>query len=251
MPRELKVIGPRQVALQTYEDVPLKPDEVRGQGILSGISHGTEMNLYRGTSAFADNEFDMDLRLFVPRKGPAPAGEIGYEWVGRITEVGAHVHHLAAGDLVHMLIPHRDTHTFVPENFPYRGRIEALPAGVTPEQAIILALAGVALAAVHDARIKVGDRVAIFGLGAIGLLAVQLARMAGAGWIDAIDLYPARRELASRFGADRTLDPAACDVGYEIKTASPHRGADVAIECRGITRRCTRRSGPCGWRGQW
>ena len=190
MPREIRVIGPRQVALQTYEDAPLKPDEVRGQGILSGISHGTEMNLYRGTSAFADHEFDMDLRLFVPRQGPAPAGEIGYEWVGRLTEVGADVHHLKPGDLVHMLIPHRDTQTFVPENFPYRGRIEALPAEVTPEQAIILALAGVALAGVHDARIKVGDRVAIFGLGVIGLLAVQLARLAGAGWIDAIDLYP-------------------------------------------------------------
>ena len=233
MPRELRVIGPRQVALQTYEDAPLKPDEVRGQGILSGISHGTEMNLYRGTSAFADHEFDMDLRLFVPRKGPAPAGEIGYEWVGRLTEVGADVHHLKPGDLVHMLIPHRDTQTFVPENFPYRGRIEALPAEVTPEQAIILALAGVALAAIHDARIKVGDRVAIFGLGVIGLLAVQLARLAGAGWIDAIDLYPARRELAARFGADRTLDPAACDVAYEIKTASHHHGADVAIELSG------------------
>ena len=72
MPRELKVIAPRQVALQTYEDAPLKPDEVRGQGILSGISHGTEMNLYRGTSAFADHEFDMDLRLFVPGKAPRP-----------------------------------------------------------------------------------------------------------------------------------------------------------------------------------
>ena len=221
MPREIRVIGPRQVALRAYEDAPLKPDEVRGQGILSGISHGTEMNLYRGTSAFADHEFDMDLRLFVPRKGPAPAGEIGYEWVGRLTEVGADVHHLIPGDLVHMLIPHRDTQTFVPENFPYRGRIDALPVDVTPEQAIILALAGVALAAIHDARIKVGDRVAIFGLGAIGLLAVQLARLAGAGWIDAIDLYPVRRELATRFGADRTLDPGRVRRGLRDQDGKP------------------------------
>jgi hypothetical protein len=64
-----------------------------------------------------------------------------------------------------MLISHRETQTFAPENFPYRGRIEALPANVTPEQAIILALAGVALQAIHDARIKVGDRVAIFWAG--------------------------------------------------------------------------------------
>jgi threonine dehydrogenase-like Zn-dependent dehydrogenase len=62
---------------------------------------------------------------------------------------------------------------------------------------------------------------------------VQLAKLAGAGWIDAIDLYPMRRRLAEQFGADRTLDPAACDVGYEIKTASSHRGEDVAIELSG------------------
>ena len=179
------------------------------------------MNLYRGTSAFADHEFDMDLRLFVPRKGPAPAGEIGYEWVGRLTEVGADVHHLVPGDLVHMLIPHRDTQTFVPENFPYRGRIEALPAEVTPEQAIILALAGVALAAIHDARIKVGDRVAIFGLGAIGLLAVQLARLAGAGWIDAIDLYPTRRELAAQVRRRPDARPRRMRCGIRDQDGEP------------------------------
>ena len=61
---------------------PLKPDEVRGQGILSGISHGTEMNLYRGTSAFADHEFDMDLRLFVPRKAPRPQGRSATSGLG-------------------------------------------------------------------------------------------------------------------------------------------------------------------------
>lgn len=74
-----------------------------------------------------------------------------------------------------MLIPHRDTQTFVPENFPYRGRIEALPADVTPEQAIILALTGVALAAIHDARIKVGDRVAIFGLGVTAVISAAFS----------------------------------------------------------------------------
>ena len=99
------------------------------------------------------------------------------------------MHHLKPGDLVHMLIPHRDTQTFVPENSPPAAGSRRC-RWVLPEQAIILALAGVALAAIHDPRIKVGDRVTIFGLGTIGLLAVQLARLAGAGWIDAIDLYP-------------------------------------------------------------
>jgi len=70
--------------------------------------------------------------------------------------------------------------------------------------------------------------VAIFGMGVIGLLAVQLARLDGALWIDAVDPLPHRRDLAEKFGADRTLDPGDCDVAREIKTASPQRGADVA-----------------------
>jgi threonine dehydrogenase-like Zn-dependent dehydrogenase len=86
---------------------------------------------------------------------------------------------------------------------------------------------------VHDAHIKLGDRVAIFGLGVIGLLAVQLARLDGALWIDAVDPLPRRRALAEQFGADRTLDPAAGDVALAIKSSSPQRGADVAIELSG------------------
>ena len=75
MPRELKVIGPRQVALQTYKDAPLEPEEVRGQGILSGISHGTEMNLYRGTSAFADHGNHHGTASFrATSKAPRPQG---------------------------------------------------------------------------------------------------------------------------------------------------------------------------------
>jgi threonine dehydrogenase-like Zn-dependent dehydrogenase len=48
-----------------------------------------------------------------------------------------------------------------------------------------------------------------------------------------VDLYPLRRNLAQRYGADRTLDPQASDVGYEIKATSPYHGVDVAIELSG------------------
>lgn len=233
MARELELVGPRQVRIVPYDEAPLGEEEVRAEAILSGISHGTEMNLYRGSSPFADKEFDTDLRLFRPRTGTQAVPPLGYEWVGRVTETGARVGHLLPGDRVHLLYPHRDTQTFVPEDMPYRGRLNALPPQVTPEQAVFLALGGVALQAVHDAQIKLGDRVAIFGMGAIGLLAVQLARLDGAVWIDAIDPIPMRRELALGFGADRALDPGSGDVGYEIKSASKEHGADVAIEVSG------------------
>ncbi len=62
---------------------------------------------------------------------------------------------------------------------------------------------------------------------------MQLARLDGAAWIDAIDPIAARRDLAQRFGVDQALDPESDDAGLAIKSASKHRGADVAIECSG------------------
>ena len=56
--------------------------------------------------------------------------------------------------------------------------------------------------AMRDAGIKLGDRVAVFGLGAIGLMTVQLAKAAGADWVVAIDPLANRRALAREFGAD-------------------------------------------------
>ncbi len=233
MPYKLKIVGPRQLDYIAYEETPLLENEVRAEAVLSGISHGTEMNLYRGTSPFSSKRFDPDLRLFLPSAEPDPAFQLGYEWVGRVVETGARIEHLKPGDLVHLLYPHAETHTFVPFDMPYKGILQALPSHMKPEQAIFIALAGVALQAVHDARMKVGDRVAVFGLGVIGQFIVQLARLNGAAWIDAIDPIPMRRRITLADGADRVLDPTACDVGYEIKAASPHRGADVAIEASG------------------
>lgn len=237
MSRELRVIGPRQLELVDDNDPPLQPGEVRAQAIVSGISHGTEMNLYRGTSPFHARRFDRDLRLFVEvpeaERYPIYPMRIGYEWVGRVVEVGAGVTSLRVGDLVHLPRAHRSTHIFPADLRTDYGSIEPLPAGVEPAHAACLALAGVALQAVHDAHIKLGDRVAVFGLGAIGLLTVQLARLNGARWIVAVDPIAARRSLAEALGADRTLDPTAGDVAYAIKSADAHRGVDIAIEVSG------------------
>lgn len=234
MPQELLLVAPRQLEFAAYQEEPLRPNQVRAQAVLSGISHGTEMNLYRGTSPFDRKRFDPELRLFVPAPDHHPYPmRLGYEWVGRVVEIGAEVSRFRVGDLVHLPIAHRETRTFAEGERGILGPIEPLPPEIDPAQAIVLALAGVALQAIHDAHIKLGDRVAVFGLGAIGLLAVQLSHLNGAAWVDAIDPLPARRKLAETLGADRTLDPTTCDVGREIKSASPQHGADTAIEVSG------------------
>jgi 2-desacetyl-2-hydroxyethyl bacteriochlorophyllide A dehydrogenase len=233
VPRELLLTAPRSIRLEPYGEQPVAPDQVRAEAIVSGISHGTELALYRGVSPFAHKRFDTDLRLFVEDDGAMTYPmRLGYEWVGTVREAGAAVRAVRVGDLVHLALPHRETHTATIDD-DSRAPWTALPRGVDPERAALLQSAAIALQAVHDARLKLGDTIAVFGLGAFGLLAVQLARLSGATWIAGVDPIAGRRELASRLGADAVLDPSACDAGREIKVRGGRGGVDVAIELSG------------------
>ncbi len=235
MPKAYYLVGPRALELREYADPPLAQRDVRLESVLSGISHGTELNLYRGTAPFAEKHFDGEHRLFMPNEERAfhPI-RLGYEMVSRVAEVGSAVTEVLVGDLVHSATPHGPT-TIIDMDRNAREQIpmQALPEGVSPRQAVFAALVGVALAAVHDAQIKVGDHVAVFGLGAIGLIVVQLARLSGASYVAAFDPIARRREMAASFGADEALDPTQRDPGEVLKFRDGPRGVDVAIEASG------------------
>jgi threonine dehydrogenase-like Zn-dependent dehydrogenase len=227
MPRELILTGPRVLELADYDDVQPAAGEVRAEARASGVSLGTELALYRGDTPFSSKRFDLDLRLFVDDSSAAFPARLGYEWVGVVGDVGPGVTSPRAGERIHVTLPHRETQTFAVDGPPWI----SLPDELGDEKATLLQSAAIALQAVRDAQIGGGERVAIFGLGAFGLLAVQLVKLEGAGEVVAIDPLPARRELALAYGADVSLDPTACDVGFELK--SSHRAADVAIEISG------------------
>jgi 2-desacetyl-2-hydroxyethyl bacteriochlorophyllide A dehydrogenase len=234
MPLELQLKAPREIALVPYDDPPLRPGEVRARAIVSGISHGTEMNLFTGDNPFVEQEFDRELRLFVPRlEAVAGSIELGYEWIGEVIEIAPGVSRFKVGDLVHLPFRHRQSHTFQEDDETAFGRVTPLPDGFPAEQGIFLALSGVALQAIHDAHIKLGDHVGVFGLGVIGLLAVQMAVLNGATWVAAVDPIASRRDLALSFGADAAYDPGEEDVAHVIKANTPYHGADTAIEFSG------------------
>lgn len=236
MPQAYILVAPRSLALREYEDPPLGPRDVRLQSLLSGISHGTEMNLYRGTAPFAEKHFDGEHRLFMPNEEVGfREMRLGYELVSRVIEVGREVSEVRVGDLVHTATPHRPTTVVnMDANLQSQIPMQVLPAGVTPEEAVFSALIGVALVAVHDAQIKLGDHVVIFGLGAIGLIVVQLARLNGAMYIMAVDPIAKRREMAAHLGVDEVIDPIEQDPAEVIKfREGAPRGADVVIEASG------------------
>lgn len=89
-------------------------------------------------------------------------------------------------------------------------------------------------AALNDANIRPGDTVAVFGLGAVGLNAVQGARLAGAERVIGIDINPAKAAVARELGATDFIDPKDVD-GRVVACVSDmtNGGVDAAIECAG------------------
>src|SRR5262249_27056408 len=94
----------------------------------------------------------------------------GYASVGRISAVGSEVHQHAPGDLIFVHHPHQSAYV-VPAALPIR-----LPDGLTPEHGVFLANVETALNVVLDAAPRLGERVAVFGQGIVGLLISQLLR---------------------------------------------------------------------------
>jgi S-(hydroxymethyl)glutathione dehydrogenase/alcohol dehydrogenase len=89
-------------------------------------------------------------------------------------------------------------------------------------------------AALRYARVEAGASALVIGCGAVGLNAVQGCRLARAEPVIAVDVNPARRELARAFGATHVVDPrAAGDPVAAVKALTRGRGADYVIECAG------------------
>ncbi|MET9843609.1 Zn-dependent alcohol dehydrogenase [Streptomyces ossamyceticus] len=84
----------------------------------------------------------------------------------------------------------------------------------------------------HSARVRDGETVAVFGVGGVGLAALQAARIAGASRIVAVDVSPAKEELARAAGATDFV-VASEDTAREIRALTGKQGVDVAVECVG------------------
>lgn len=225
--------APRITGYQTYDDVPLKPDEVRIRTLHSGISAGTELTFYRGTNPYLSKQWDADRRLFIPAAQATfsyPVTNLGYEEVGEIVEVGRGVSDVQVGARLFGTWGHRTT--FVANMDYVRPRL--MPDGAEPIFGIFSHLGAIALNGVHDAQIVLGDTVAIFGLGALGQIVALMARKSGAKVI-AVDLHDSRLEMAKALGADVVLNAVRDKPAETIKDMTNGLGADVCIEVSGST----------------
>jgi threonine dehydrogenase-like Zn-dependent dehydrogenase len=89
------------------------------------------------------------------------------------------------------------------------------------------------VAAVETAELRLGESVAIFGQGSMGLECLQIARISGAGLLITVDVRAEACRLSAELGADHALNATACDPVAAIRELTGGVGADVVFECAG------------------
>jgi predicted dehydrogenase/threonine dehydrogenase-like Zn-dependent dehydrogenase len=154
-------------------------------------------------------------------------GALGYSAAGHVLEVGSDCPGVEPGDLVACAGGGYANHAevgFVPRNLLAR-----VPDGVTVEQAAYATLGAIAMQGVRQADVRLGERVAIIGLGLVGLLAVQLARAAG-GRVLAVDIDPAACAVAAQVGAE-VIAPRDASVEAAAAAFTDGVGVDTVLVC--------------------
>lgn len=216
----------QQFSLEEFDVPPLEPTQIRVRTTYSGVSVGTEFAVIRHKLNW----------------GPFPVCT-GYQAVGIVEEIGRDVTRFQIGDRVYYrrnFMPMQlgsdkintcsGTHSSVAiigEN----AEVELLPEGVDDATGSLFVMPAVGYNAVDMAGVRMGDVVAVHGVGLIGLGALAAARLRGAVTI-AIDLDERRLALAREMGAAYTLQ-GADDLPARVNAIRPG-GADVVFEATGI-----------------
>ena len=222
--RQFVMIGTERGEIRDYALPDVSEGKVRVVCEYAAAKHGTEVSALKGTGN--RGAYDPELMVFSGRPAEQKAAErpVGNMFVGHVNVVGAGVEGLREGDRVLGYGPFREV-CVVDAAGLYK-----MPAEMDWRSAVCLDPADFAMAAVRDGNVRIGDAVGVFGMGAIGLMAVQICKLAGAHPIIAVDPVEIRRQAATTCGADLVLDPSVCDAGLEIKKATPAPGADVCID---------------------
>jgi 2-desacetyl-2-hydroxyethyl bacteriochlorophyllide A dehydrogenase len=234
VPTVVQFTEPRVVELVECPPQELPPGHFRVRTWYSGISTGTELTAFRGTNPYLTKSWDVGRRLFVEGEPTFeyPIRGWGYSEVGEVVEVAGDVVAVVPGDVVAGIWGHRSEGVVPVEAMHWM----VVPGDMDPMHGVFARVGAIALNGVLAAETRVGDHVAVFGQGVIGLLAMQLARACGSDVV-AVDALTHRLELARSLGADETVDASVTGgAGAAIRELFGLHGVDAAIELSGSYR---------------
>ena len=228
MNRSLYFTAPHRVDVRDETVRPPLAGEVWVETTASAISPGTELLVYRGQ---APTELAVDETISaLPGLFSFPL-KYGYAAVGRVAALGPDVDESWLNRLVFAFNPHESHFTAAAAN------LLPLPADVDVDTALFLPNMETAVNFLHDGAPLVGERVAVFGQGIVGLLTTSLLAQMPLANLTTFDRYPLRREASRSLGAHASLDPSEptdlqADLTYEL-SGSPAT-LDQAIAATGF-----------------
>ncbi len=200
------------------------PDEVLVRALVSGISAGTEMLVYRGQIPrdLVDANDPLSSELHYPVC-------YGYASVGRVDQVGRDLDSAWDGRLVFSFQPHRSHYVTQP------GALLPVPDSLSLQDAVFLPNMETAVNLVQDAEPLLGESVLVLGQGIVGLLAVGLLRQFPVQRLVTADRYELRRKASLELGADAALDPTFDDFRLLARQHLPASapGFDLVLDVSG------------------
>jgi threonine dehydrogenase-like Zn-dependent dehydrogenase len=187
---------------------PPAAGQVLVQTLASAISPGTELLIYRGQ---APTDLPLDETITALSGGFEFPLKYGYSVVGRVIDVGPGVSLEWRDRLVFAFHPH-ESHFLAAS-----AELMPLPEDVPPEDALFLANMETAVTFLMDGQPIIGEQVAVFGQGIVGLLTTALLTHLPLTRLVTLDRYPLRRQAGLSLGAHASLDPAELDVLDQLR----------------------------------
>ncbi|GHK03286.1 Zn-dependent alcohol dehydrogenase [Streptomyces sp. NPDC003753] len=237
---ELPEPGPGQVRVRLaaagvcHSDLSLSNGTMRVPvpAVLGHEGAGTVVSVGEGVTHVAPG--DGVVLNWAPSCGSCHACARGEVWLCADALTGAGAVHARRADDGTDLHPGLNVAAFAEETVVAASCVLPAPDGVPLTDAALLGCAVLTgYGAVHHAAmVRPGETVAVFGVGGVGLAALQAARIAGAERIVAVDVSPAKEELARGAGATDFL-LASDTTPREIRGLTGKQGVDVAVECVG------------------
>jgi 2-desacetyl-2-hydroxyethyl bacteriochlorophyllide A dehydrogenase len=218
--RRVRFVAPRRVEVDRTPVGTPSPDEVRVETTLSAISPGTELLVYRDQ---VPDDVSLDETIDSLDRPAAYPLSYGYAAVGTVTAAGTAVADEWIGRRVFAFHPHASHFCVTPDS------LVPLPSDVADEDAALLAMVETAVSLAMDGRPRVGERVAVFGQGVVGLLTTALLARFPLARLVTFDRYPDRRERSRALGADASLPPDGVDDAFEAGDGR----ADLSYEVSG------------------
>ena len=216
--------APKEITIREDELSSPGPGQVLVKTLLSGISPGTEMLVYRGQFP---QGMAVDATIPDLATGFSYPLKYGYSVVGNVVQAGPGIDPAWVGKQVFAFHPHESYFTGTPEE------LHPLPGGMHIEEAIFLPNMETAVNFLLDSSPLLGETVIVFGQGIVGLLTTAMLARFPLSCLVTLDRYPLRRELSLQLGANRSLDPVHPGLLQELEHLLPN-GADLVFELSGL-----------------